>query len=79
MLADALGRRLRLILTGGQVHDIVTAPALLEGTVGRLSHKIDREWGACGVRRTGLNSRLLSTAARLIRRVSAHAGDDPSR
>ena len=56
MLADALGRPLRLILTGGQVHDIVTAPALLEGTVGRLSHKIDREWGACGVRRTGLNS-----------------------
>jgi transposase len=34
MLADALGRPLRLILTGGQVHDIVTAPALLEGIQG---------------------------------------------
>src|SRR5262245_38509512 len=34
MLADALGRPLRLILTGGQVHDIVTAPALLEGIKG---------------------------------------------
>jgi transposase len=32
--ADALGRPLRLILTGGQVHDIVTAPALLEGIDG---------------------------------------------
>jgi transposase len=34
MLADALGRPLRFILTGGQVHDIVTAPALLEGIDG---------------------------------------------
>ena len=34
MLADALGRPLRLTLTGGQVHDIVTAPALLEGIDG---------------------------------------------
>ncbi len=34
MLADALGRPLRLILTGGQVHDIVTAPALLDGIDG---------------------------------------------
>jgi transposase len=31
MLADALGRPLRFILTGGQVHDIVCAPALLHG------------------------------------------------
>jgi transposase len=31
MLADALGRPLRFILTGGQAHDITTAPALLEG------------------------------------------------
>ena len=31
MLADALGRPLRFILTGGQAHDIVAAPALLEG------------------------------------------------
>ena len=31
MLADALGRPLRFILTAGQVHDIVTAPALLDG------------------------------------------------
>ena len=29
MLADALGRPLRFILTGGQVHDIIAAPALL--------------------------------------------------
>ena len=34
MLADALGRPLRFILTGGQVHDIVPAPALLEGIKG---------------------------------------------
>jgi hypothetical protein len=31
MLADALGRPLRFILTGGQTHDVVTAPALLDG------------------------------------------------
>ena len=34
MLADALGRPLRFILTGGQVHDVVTAPALLDGVKG---------------------------------------------
>jgi transposase len=34
MLADALGRPLRFIITGGQVHDVVTAPALLEGVNG---------------------------------------------
>lgn len=34
MLADALGRPLRFILTGGQVHDVVTAPALLDGIEG---------------------------------------------
>ena len=34
MLADALGRPLRFILTGGQVHDIVAAPALLDGIGG---------------------------------------------
>lgn len=30
-LADALGRPIRFILTGGHGHDIVAAPALLEG------------------------------------------------
>ena len=34
MLADSLGRPLRFILTGGQAHDIVTAPALLDGMDG---------------------------------------------
>lgn len=34
MLADALGRPLRFILTAGQVHDVITAPALLEGIEG---------------------------------------------
>ncbi|WP_281408265.1 MULTISPECIES: IS5 family transposase [unclassified Mesorhizobium] len=34
MLADAFGRPLRFMLTGGQVHDIVTAPMLLEGIQG---------------------------------------------
>jgi transposase len=34
MLADALGRPLRFILTGGQVHDIVAAPSLLDGIEG---------------------------------------------
>ena len=34
MLADALGRPLRFILTGGQVNDIVAAPALLDGIEG---------------------------------------------
>ena len=34
MLADALGRPLRFIITGGQVHDVVTAPALLDGIEG---------------------------------------------
>ena len=34
MLADALGRPLRFLLTGGQVHDIVPARAMIEGVDG---------------------------------------------
>ncbi len=34
MLADALGRPLRLIVTAGQRGDVTQAPALLEGQVG---------------------------------------------
>ncbi len=34
MLADALGRPLKIILTPGQAHDVVAAPALLEGERG---------------------------------------------
>jgi len=34
MLADALGRPLRLILTAGQAGDITQAPALLDGQAG---------------------------------------------
>jgi transposase len=34
MLADALGRPLRFIVTAGQVGDITQAPALLEGLAG---------------------------------------------
>jgi transposase len=34
MLADALGRPLRFLLTGGQVHDILAAPDLIEGVEG---------------------------------------------
>lgn len=34
MLADALGRPLRFIVTAGQVGDITQAPALLEGQAG---------------------------------------------
>ena len=34
MLADALGRPLRFIVTAGQASDITQAPALLEGQVG---------------------------------------------
>lgn len=34
MLADALGRPLRLIVTAGQVGDITQAPALLDGQAG---------------------------------------------
>ena len=34
MLADALGRPLRFILTAGQVHDIVVAPRLIDGVEG---------------------------------------------
>lgn len=33
MLADALGRPLRLIVTAGQVGDVTQAPALLKGQV----------------------------------------------
>ena len=35
MLADALGRPLRFVMTAGQVGDITEAPALLEGQVGK--------------------------------------------
>ncbi|MCA6105525.1 transposase [Bradyrhizobium sp. WSM 4400] len=34
MLADALGRSLRFIVTAGQVNDITQAPALLHGQSG---------------------------------------------
>ena len=34
MLADALGRPLRFIITAGQVNDVTQAPALLEGQTG---------------------------------------------
>jgi transposase len=34
MLADALARPLRFIVTAGQVGDITQAPALLEGQIG---------------------------------------------
>jgi transposase len=34
MLADALGRPLRFVLTGGQAHDIVAAPQLICGMNG---------------------------------------------
>jgi transposase len=34
MLADALGRPLRFILTGGEVHDSRTGEAMLEGVSG---------------------------------------------
>ena len=34
MLADALGRSLRFIVTAGQVGDVTQAPALLEGQTG---------------------------------------------
>ena len=34
MLADALGRPLKLLVTAGQVGDITQAPALLEGQAG---------------------------------------------
>lgn len=35
MLADALGRPLRFIVTAGQVGDITQAPALLDGQTGK--------------------------------------------
>lgn len=35
MLADALGRPLRLVVTAGQADDVTQAPALLEGQVAR--------------------------------------------
>lgn len=35
MLADALGRPLRFIVTAGQVGDITQASALLDGQTGR--------------------------------------------
>ena len=34
LIADALGRPLRFLLTGGQVHDSRTATALLDGVTG---------------------------------------------
>lgn len=35
MLADALGRPLRLVVTAGQAGDVTQAPALLEGRVAK--------------------------------------------
>lgn len=35
MLADALGRPLRFALTPGQTHDVIAAPALLDGIDGQ--------------------------------------------
>jgi len=36
MLADALGRPLKVILTPGQAHDVTAAPALLDGAEGSV-------------------------------------------
>ena len=69
MLADALGRPLRFILTGGQVHDIVTAPALLDGIDGGAVIA-DRAYDSNALRQllaeTGMTAVIPSTRSRKV-------------
>ena len=59
MLADALGRPLRFILTGGQVHDIVVAPALLDGFEGGAVIA-DKAYDSNGLRQRIADARMLA-------------------
>lgn len=69
MLADALGRPLRFILTSGQVHDIVTAPALLDGVEGKAVIA-DKAYDSNDFRRTiadaGMAAVIPSTRSRKL-------------
>lgn len=69
MLADALGRPLRFILTGGQVHDIVTAPALLDGIDGGAVIA-DKAYDSNGLRQlladAGMTAVIPSTRSRKV-------------
>ena len=57
MLADALGRPLRFILTGGQVHDSKAAAALLEG-VEAGGVIADKAYDSNAIRRTIAEARM---------------------
>lgn len=48
MLADALGRPLRFIVTAGQVGDVTQAPALLKGQAGDAILADKAYWPAAG-------------------------------
>jgi len=74
MLADALGRPLRLILTGGQVHDIVTAPALLEGIDGGAVIA-DKAYDSNHLRQFIANAGMLA----VIPSLPLSQGPDPAR
>ena len=50
MLADALGRPLRFIVTAGQVGDITQAPALLEGQTGSKAVLADKAYDSNALR-----------------------------
>ena len=59
MLADSLGRPLRFILTGGHTHDIVAAPALLDGMDGDAVIA-DKAYDSNDLRQTIANAGMLA-------------------
>jgi transposase len=59
MLADALGRPLRFILTGGQVHDSVIAPMLI-GDMQGGAVIADRAYDSNGLRQLIANAGMIA-------------------
>lgn len=76
MLADALGHRLRFIITAGQVGDVTTAPALLDGLAGGAV-LADKAYDSNAFRRqvASLGAAAVSIAARLSGPPSGRTGD----
>ncbi|CDZ68381.1 Transposase, IS4 family [Neorhizobium galegae bv. orientalis] len=73
MLADALGRPLRFIVTAGQVGDITQAPALLEGQSGNAV-LADKAYDSNALRETiaGMGAKAVIPSNRSRKIIIAH-------
>ena len=73
MLADALGRPVRFVITAGQVGDVTTAPALLEGrtTTAVLADKA-YDSNALRARIAAMNAQAVIPSNRTRKVIIAH-------